>query len=332
MNAQLSLIAIGAISLVVLIMIMYLVPLRLWIAAKASNAGVGLLTMVAMRLRRVPPDQVVNARITAVKAGLDVPIDMIESHYLAGGRIDRVVTALISADKANMDLSFQRAAAIDLAGRNVLEAVQMSVNPKVIETPKVSAVAKDGIQLWAIARITVRTNLERLVGGAGEPTVLARVGEGVVSTIGSAESYEKVLENPDSISKSVLARGLDAGTAFEILSVDIADVDVGANIGAKLQTEQAEADKQVAQARAEARRALAVAVEQENVAKIADMRARLVEAEAEVPKAMAQALLSGRLGVMDYYNMKNVIADTDMRRSLGGGDGGQGAGGDSKPL
>jgi uncharacterized protein YqfA (UPF0365 family) len=216
-----------------------------------------------------------------------------------------------------MDLDFQRGAAIDLAGRNVFEAVQMSVNPKVIETPRVSAVAKDGIQLWCIARITVRTNLERLVGGAGESTVLARVGEGVVSTIGSAQTYEAVLENPDSISKSVLTRGLDAGTAFEILSVDIADVDVGANIGAKLQTEQAEADKQVAQARAEARRALAVAVEQENVAKIADMRARLVEAEAQVPKAMAQALIEGKLGVMDYFQMKNIMADTNMRQSLG---------------
>ena len=314
-----TLIIVGAVVLVGGLLIMSMVPLRLWIAAKASNAGVSILTMIAMRLRRVPPDQVVNARIAAVKAGLDIPVDLIESHYLANGHVDRVVNALISADKANMDLDFQRAAAIDLAGRHVFEAVQMSVNPKVIETPKVSAVAKDGIQLLCIARITVRTNLERLVGGAGESTVLARVGEGVVSTIGSATTYEKVLENPDTISKSVLARGLDAGTAFEILSVDIADVDVGANIGAKLQTEQAEADKQVAQARAEARRAQAVASEQENVAKIAEMRAQLVQAEAEVPKAMADALRSGRLGVMDYYNMKNVIADTDMRQSLGDG-------------
>ena len=320
-NMNLSLIALGAATLVAVILILYMVPLRLWIAAKASSASVGMLTMIGMRLRRVPPDQVVGAYISAVKAGIDVPIDQLESHYLAGGRVEAVVTALISADKANMNLSFQRAAAIDLAGRNVFEAVQMSVNPKVIETPKVSAVAQDGIQLMSIARITVRTNLDRLVGGAGESTILARVGEGVVSTIGSAKTYEEVLENPDRISKSVLSRGLDAGTAFEILSVDIADVDVGANVGAKLQTEQAEADKQVAQARAEARRALAVAVEQENVARIAEMRARLVEAEADVPKAMAEALRAGRLGVMDYYNMKNVVADTEMRQTIGGGNG-----------
>ncbi|WP_428264789.1 flotillin-like protein FloA [Haliangium sp.] len=321
-DMNITLIVAGALALLALLGILYLVPVRLWIAAKAANAGVNILTMIAMRLRRVPPGEIVDARITAVKAGLDIPIDYLESHYLAGGRVQAVVRALISADKANMGLDFQRAAAIDLAGRDVFQAVQMSVNPKVIETPKVSAVAKDGIQLLAIARITVRTNLERLVGGAGEPTVLARVGEGVVSTIGSAQTYEQVLENPDSISKAVLSRGLDAGTAFEILSVDIADVDVGTNIGAKLQTEQAEADKQVAQARAEARRALAVAVEQENVAKVAEMRATLVAAEAEVPKAMAQALISGRLGVMDYYNMKNVIADTDMRESIGGNPGG----------
>ncbi len=318
MNINISLIAAGIASLLAFIGILYLVPLRLWIAAKAANAGVSIVTMIAMRLRRVPPSEIVDARITAVKAGLHIPIDFLESHYLAGGRVRVVITALISADKANMDLDFQRAAAIDLAGRDVFEAVQMSVNPKVIETPKVSAVAQDGIQLLCIARITVRTNLERLVGGAGEPTVLARVGEGVVSTIGSAKTYEEVLENPDRISKAVLSRGLDAGTAFEILSVDIADVDVGTNIGAKLQTEQAEADKQVAQARAEARRALAVAVEQENVAKVAEMRAQLVAAESEVPRAMAQALIAGRLGVMDYYNMKNVIADTDMRTSIGG--------------
>lgn len=318
---NISFIALGAVTLLTLILILYMVPLRLWIAAKASSAGVSMLTLVGMRLRRVPPDTVVGAYISAVKAGLDVPIDQLESHYLAGGRVETVVTALISADKANMNLSFQRAAAIDLAGRNVFEAVQMSVNPKVIETPKVSAVAQDGIQLMAIARITVRTNLDRLVGGAGESTILARVGEGVVSTIGSAKSYEEVLENPDRISKSVLSRGLDAGTAFEILSVDIADVDVGANVGAKLQTEQAEADKQVAQAKAEARRALAVAVEQENVARIAEMKSRLVEAEADVPKAMAEALRAGRLGVMDYYNMKNVIADTEMRQTIGGDQG-----------
>jgi uncharacterized protein YqfA (UPF0365 family) len=316
----------GGLGVVFIILVLYMVPVRLWIAAKATSAGVGMLTMIAMRLRRVPPDTVVGARISAVKAGLDVNVDWIEAHFLAGGRVNSVINSLISADKANMDLDFQRAAAIDLAGRDVFEAVQMSVNPRVIETPKISAVAKDGIQLLCIARVTVRTNLERLVGGAGEATVLARVGEGVVSTIGSSATYEEVLENPDRISKTVLAKGLDAGTAFEILSVDIADVDVGANIGAKLQTEQAEADKQVAQARAEARRALAVAVEQENKAKIADMRAKLVEAEAQVPQAMADALRAGNLGVMDYFNMKNVVADTDMRKSLGQptGDGGGG--------
>ncbi len=308
----------GAAALVFFIVIMYLVPLRLWVAAKAASAGVSIATLIAMRLRRVPPAIVVEARINALKAGLDIDIDWLESHFLAGGRVNTVVNALISADKAGMELNFQRAAAIDLAGRNVFEAVQMSVNPKVIETPKVSAVAKDGIQLYAMARVTVRANLDRLVGGAGEATVLARVGEGVVSTIGSAATYEQVLENPDMISKAVLAKGLDAGTAFEILSVDIADVDVGANIGAKLQAEQAEADKQVAQARAEARRAMAVAAEQENVAKVSEMRAKLVEAEAEVPKAMADALHNGRLGVMDYFNMKNIVADTEMRKSIGG--------------
>jgi uncharacterized protein YqfA (UPF0365 family) len=306
----------GAAVVILTVVVMYMAPLRLWIAAKATSAGVSMLTMIAMRLRRVPPDVIVGARISAVKAGLDVSIDLLEAHYLAGGRVNSLVNALISADKAGMDLNFQRAAAIDLAGRDVLEAVQMSVNPRVIETPKVSAVAQDGIQLLCIARVTVRTNLDRLVGGAGEATVLARVGEGVVSTIGSATRYEKVLENPDLISKTVLAKGLDAGTAFEILSVDIADIDVGANVGAKLQTEQAEADKQVAQARAEARRALAVAVEQENTAKIADMRARLVEAEAQVPQAMAEALRSGNLGALDYLNLRNLVADTEMRRSL----------------
>jgi uncharacterized protein YqfA (UPF0365 family) len=317
----------GFVVIVAVIVVLYLVPIRLWIAAMASSASVSILSLIAMRLRRVPPNIVVIARISAVKAGLQIPVDLLEAHYLAGGNVVNVVNALISADKAGIDLNFQRCAAIDLAGRDVLEAVQMSVNPRVIETPKVSAVAKDGIQLLCMARVTVRTNIERLVGGAGEATILARVGEGVVSTIGSATRYEQVLENPDTISKTVLAKGLDAGTAFEILSVDIADVDVGANVGAKLQTEQAEADKQVAQAKAEARRALAVAVEQENKAKIAEMRAQLVEAEAQVPKAMADALRSGNLGVMDYYNMKNLIADTDMRKSLstppGSGPGGE---------
>jgi uncharacterized protein YqfA (UPF0365 family) len=312
-------IVIGALVLLFFILIMYMVPLRLWIAAKASGAGISMLSLIAMRLRRVPPDQIVGARISAVKAGLsDVPVDMLEAHFLAGGRVEMVVNALISADKAGMNLDFSRAAAIDLAGRNVLEAVAMSVNPKVIETPKVSAVAKDGIQLLAIARVTVRANIARLVGGAGEQTVLARVGEGVVSTIGSADEYKRVLENPDMISKSVLNKGLDAGTAFEILSVDIADVDVGSNIGAKLQAEQAEADKQVAQARAESRRALAVAQEQEMVAKTQEMRAKLVEAEAQIPLAMADAFRAGRLGVMDYYNMRNVIADTEMRQGIAG--------------
>jgi len=314
---NLPLIVGGVALLAVLISIVYLIPIRLWIAAKATSAGVSVFAAMAMRLRRVPPDVIIGARISAVKAGLDIPLDLLEAHFLAGGRVKKVVNALISADKAGIDLDFKRAAAIDLAGRDVLEAVQMSVNPKVIETPKVSAVAKDGIQLLAIARVTVRTNIDRLVGGAGEATVLARVGEGVVSTIGSSEKYEQVLANPDSISRTVLAKGLDAGTAFEILSVDIADVDVGSNVGAKLQTEQAEADKQVAQAQSEARRSLAVAVEQENKAKIAEMKAQLVEAEAEVPRAMADALRGGQLGVMDYYNMKNIMADTEMRGSLG---------------
>jgi uncharacterized protein YqfA (UPF0365 family) len=315
---NMGLIVVGGAFLLLLVLILYMVPLRLWIAAKASGAGVSLLTLIAMRLRRVPPDQIMNARISAVKAGLDVPVNLLEAHYLAGGRVESVVNALISADKASIPLDFSRAAAIDLAGRNVLEAVAMSVNPRVIETPKVSAVAKDGIQLYAVARVTVRANIERLVGGAGEQTVLARVGEGVVSTIGSAEHYKIVLENPDMISKNVLKKGLDAGTAFEILSIDIADVDVGANVGAKLQTEQAEADKQVAQAKAESRRALAVANEQEMKARTQEMRANLVQAESQIPLAMAEAFRSGRLGVMDYYQMKNVIADTDMRTSIAG--------------
>ena len=296
--------------------VIYFVPLGLWIAAFSSGAYVGIGTLIAMRLRRVSPIMIVKPRISAVKAGLSVSVDELEAHYLAGGNVERVVNALISADKANIDLSFERAAAIDLAGRDVLEAVKMSVNPKVITTPKVAAVAKDGIQLIAQSRVTVRANIDRLVGGAGEETIVARVGEGVVSTIGSAESYERVLENPDVISKTVLAKGLDSGTAFEILSIDIADVDVGANIGAKLQTEQAEADKQIAQAKAEGRRAMAVAQEQEMRARVHEMRAKVVEAEAEVPLALSQALREGKLGVMDYYNLKNVVADTDMRSSI----------------
>jgi uncharacterized protein YqfA (UPF0365 family) len=311
-----GLFALAVMVLVVFFIIMYFVPLGLWIAAFSSGAYVGIGTLVAMRLRRVPPVMIVKPRISAVKAGLAVSVDELEAHFLAGGNVDRVVKALISAEKANIQLTFQRAAAIDLAGRNVLEAVQMSVNPKVITTPKVAAVAKDGIQLVALSRVTVRADIDRLVGGAGEETIIARVGEGIVSTIGSSDTHKDVLENPDRISKTVLQKGLDAGTAFEILSIDIADVDVGANIGAKLQTEQAEADKQIAQAKAESRRAMAVAQEQEMKARVHEMRAKVIEAEAQVPLAMAQAFRDGNLGVMDYYNMKNVVADTDMRDSI----------------
>ncbi len=297
--------------------ILWLVPLQLWIAAWSSGCYVGLMTLVAMRLRRVPPAAVVNPRITAMKAGIDLSVDLLESHYLAGGNVGRVVNALISADKAGINLAFQQAAAIDLAGRDVFEAVQTSVNPRVITTPKISAVAKDGIQLQVVVRITVRSSINRLVGGATEETVVARVGEGIVSTIGSALSYEQVLENPDRISKNVLGRGLDSGTAFEILSIDIADIDVGANVGAKLLTEKADADKQIAQAHAESRRALAVAAEQEMKARVEEMRAKLVESESMIPMAMAEALRAGRLGVLDYYQMRNVVADTEMRQSIG---------------
>ncbi len=306
---ELGLLGILLLVVVGLVLVLYLIPIPLWIAAWASGAYVGLMTLIGMRLRRVPPGTVVNARISAVKAGLDISVNDLEAHYLAGGSVVRVVNALISADKANIDMPFKRAAAIDLAGRDVLEAVKMSVIPKVIETPRIAAVAKDGIQLIAVSRVTVRTNLDRLVGGAGEETVIARVGEGMVSTIGSSASHKEVLENPDHISKYILSRGLDAGTAFEILSIDIADVDVGENIGAKLQIDQANADKQIAQAKAEERRAMAVASEQE-------MRARVVEAEAEVPRAMAEAFRTGNLGIMDYYRMKNVQADTAMRESI----------------
>jgi uncharacterized protein YqfA (UPF0365 family) len=294
-------------------LLMYFVPVRLWVAAWASGAYVGLLDLIGMRLRRVPPGTVITARISAVKAGIQVTINDLEAHFLAGGDVVRTVNAMISADKANIPLPFKRAAAIDLAGRDVLEAVQMSVLPKVIETPKIAAVAKDGIQLIAVCRVTVRTNIDRLVGGAGEETIIARVGEGMVSTIGSANSHKDVLENPDHISKHVLGKGLDAGTAYEILSIDIADVDVGENIGAKLQIDQANADKQIAQAKAEERRAMAVALEQE-------MRARVVEAEAEVPRAMAGAFRDGNLGIMDYYRMKNLQADTAMREEIAHGD------------
>lgn len=302
--------------IILFFLFMWVIPVRLLIAAWSSGAWVGPGELIGMRLRRVTPSKVVNPRIAAVKAGIDLPTNTLESHYLAGGDVGRVVNALISADKAGMKLGFQQAAAIDLAGRDVLEAVQTSVNPRVITTPKITAVAKDGIQLLVVTRITVRSNIDRLVGGATEETVVARVGEGIVSTIGSSNNYAEVLENPDAISKNVLSRGLDSGTAFNILSIDIADVDVGTNIGAKLMTEQAEADKQVAQARAEGRRALAVAAEQEMRAKVEEMRAHLVEAEAKIPQAMAEALKEGNLGVMDYYNLRNVAADTDMRDSI----------------
>ncbi|WP_348652739.1 flotillin-like protein FloA [Polyangium sp. 6x1] len=308
-GVELGIIGIVGLVLVGLFVVLYLIPLPLWIAAWASGAYVGLSSLVGMRFRRVPPGVIVNGRISAVKAGLDVSTNDLEAHYLAGGNVTRVVNALISADKANIHLPLKRAAAIDLAGRDVLDAVKMSVLPKVIETPRVAAVAKDGIQLIAIARVTVRANLDRLVGGAGEETIIARVGEGMVSTIGSAANHKEVLENPDHISKNILARGLDAGTAFEILSIDIADVDVGANIGAKLQIDQANADKQIAQAKAEERRAMAVALEQE-------MRARVVESEADVPRAMAEAFRSGNLGILDYYRMRNIEADTAMRHSV----------------
>ncbi|MBM7620312.1 uncharacterized protein YqfA (UPF0365 family) [Bacillus tianshenii] len=297
--------------------LMTFVPVMLWISALAAGVRVSIFTLVGMRLRRVIPSRVINPLIKAHKAGVDVTTNQLESHYLAGGNVDRVVNALIAAQRANIELPFERGAAIDLAGRDVLEAVQMSVNPKVIETPFIAGVAMDGIEVKAKARITVRANIERLVGGAGEETVIARVGEGIVSTIGSADNHKKVLENPDMISQTVLSKGLDAGTAFEILSIDIADIDIGKNIGAELQTDQAEADKKIAQAKAEERRAMAVAQEQEMRARVEEMRAKVVEAEAEVPLAMAEALRSGNIGVMDYMNIKNITADTDMRDSIG---------------
>ena len=306
----------GVVVLALVIMFFWFVPVGLWVAARFSGAPVGIFDLVAMRLRRVSPSRVVEPLINAVKAGLKISSDELESHYLAGGNVTAVVNALISASKANIDLDFNKAAAIDLAGRDVLQAVQMSVNPRVITTPKVAAMAKDGIQLMAVARVTVRANIDKLVGGAGEETILARVGEGIVTTIGSATNHKAVLENPDKISQNVLAKGLDAGTAYEILSIDIADVDVGANIGAKLQTEQAEADKQIAQAKAESRRAMAVAEEQEMKARVWEMKAKVVEAEAQVPLAISEAFRKGNLGIMDYVNYKNVVADTAMRDSL----------------
>ena len=298
------------IAVVVLIAVfMTFVPIGLWVSSLAANVQVSIFNLIGMRLRRVVPSKIVIPLIKSTKAGMGLTVNQLEAHYLAGGNVDNVVNALIAAHRADIDLQFAKAAAIDLAGRDVLEAVKMSVNPKVIETPNVSAVAKDGIELLVKARVTVRANLERLVGGAGEATILARVGEGIVTTVGSSYSHKIVLENPDAISKTVLDKGLDAGTAFEILSIDIADVDVGRNIGAQLQTLQAEADKNIAQAKAEERRAMAVAKEQE-------MRAAVVEAEAEVPRAMAYALREGKLGIMDYYDMQNVIADTNMRSSI----------------
>ncbi|AYV67182.1 MULTISPECIES: flotillin-like protein FloA [Niallia] len=304
-------------AIILLGVLLTFVPVMLWISALAAGVRISIFTLVGMRLRRVIPSRVVNPLIKAHKAGLNVTINQLESHYLAGGNVDRVVNALIAAHRANIELTFERCAAIDLAGRDVLEAVQMSVNPKVIETPFIAGVAMDGIEVKAKARITVRANIERLVGGAGEETIVARVGEGIVSTIGSSDNHKKVLENPDMISQTVLSKGLDAGTAFEILSIDIADVDIGKNIGAELQTEQAEADKKIAQAKAEERRAMAVAQEQEMKAKVQEMRAKVVEAEAEVPMAMSDALRSGNMGVMDYMNLQNITADTEMRGSIG---------------
>lgn len=311
-------------GIIALFLILYIFPINLWFTAWLSGARVSLLTLVLMRLRKVPPARVVNGLITSTKAGLHISSNDIETHYLAGGNINNVVKALISADKANIPLDFKMAAAIDLAGRDVFDAVQLSVNPRVIDTPPVAAVAQDGIQLIAKARVTVRANIRQLVGGAGEETILARVGEGIVTTIGSALSHKKVLENPDGISKVVLEKGLDSGTAFEILSIDIADIDIGDNIGAKLQTDQAEADLKVANARAEERRAMAVALEQEMRAKAQEARAKVIEAEAEIPKATADAFRSGNLGIMDYYRMQNVKADTGMRESIAKPKGNQG--------
>ncbi len=305
-----------ALIIIVIAVIFSFIPLGLWISALAARAPVGIFALIGMRLRRVIPAKIVAPLIKATKAGLDLSVNKLEGHFLAGGNVDRVVNALIAAQRAEIPLQFERAAAIDLAGRDVLQAVQMSVNPKVIETPVVAAVAKDGIEVKARAKVTVRANIDRLVGGAGEETIIARVGEGIVTTIGSSDNHKVVLENPDRISNTVLNKGLDSGTAYEILSIDVADVDVGKNIGAQLQTDQAEADKRIAQAKAEERRAMAVAREQEMVAAVQEMRAKVTEAEAEVPKALSQALRDGNLGVMDYYQLKNVMADTDMRDSI----------------
>lgn len=319
-----GLLAIGIIVLVFISIVFTFVPVGLWVAAYFSGVKVPIGTLIGMRLRRVNPSQIIQPMIKATKAGLIIDINDLEAHYLAGGDVNMVVDALIAAQRANIDLGFEQAAAIDLAGRNVFEAVQVSVTPKVIETPVIAGVAMNGIEVQAKAKVTVRANIERLVGGAGEQTIIARVGEGIVTTVGSAKTHSQVLENPDLISQTILRKGLDSGTAFEILSIDIADVDVGRNIGAKLQAEQAEADKRIAQAKAEERRAMAVAQEQENVAEIQAMRAKVVEAEAEVPLALAEALREGRLGVLDYYNMENIKADTKMRQSISGNSSGQG--------
>ncbi len=314
---EIVIIAIVVLAIVFRCLFLYYVPIFLWISARVSGVRISLVQLVLMRIRKVPANVIVQALIEAHKAGLqDVTRDDLEAHYLAGGNVEKVVHALVSASKANIDLGFKMATAIDLAGRDVFQAVQMSVNPKVIDTPPVTAVAKDGIQLIAKARVTVRANIRQLVGGAGEDTVLARVGEGIVSSIGSSESHKQVLENPDSISKLVLKKGLDSGTAFEILSIDIADIDIGKNIGAALQIDQAQADKNIAQAKAEERRAMAIALEQEMKAKAQEARAKVIEAEAELPRAMASAFINGNLGIMDYYKMKNIEADTNMRETL----------------
>lgn len=309
-------VGIAVLIVILIVLILFTRILGLWINAQLSGVRISFIQLIFMRWRKVPPGVIVKAMITATKAGLTISRNELEAHYLAGGNVPSVVNALVSADKANIDLNFKSAAAIDLAGRDVFDAVQLSVNPRVIESPPVVAVAKDGIQLIAKARVTVRANIKRLVGGAGEETILARVGEGIVTSIGSADSHKQVLENPDTISKLVLAKGLDSGTAFEILSIDIADIDIGKNIGAELQIDQANADKNIAQAKAEERRAMAVAQEQEMKAKAQEARAKVIEAEAEVPKAMAEAFRSGNLGVMDYYKMENIQADTNMRDSL----------------
>ncbi len=315
---QILMIVVAVVAFILLCIFFYFVPFSLWLSARVSGVRISLMQLFLMRIRKVPPAIIANAMIEAHKAGISLSRDELEAHYLAGGHVVRVVHALVSAAKADINLSFKTATSIDLAGRDVFEAVQMSVNPKVIDTPVVSSVAKDGIQLLAKARVTVRANIKQLVGGAGEETVLARVGEGIVSSIGSSESHKSVLENPDSISKLVLSKGLDAGTAFEILSIDIADVDVGKNIGAQLQMDQANADKNIAQASAEKRRAMAIAQEQEMKAKAQEARARVIEAEAQVPLAMAEAFRNGNLGIMDYYRMKNMEADTAMRQTIAG--------------